>query len=406
MSDNESNQQSLIDEFGDICIPASKTDDTNNTKRALLDSLLEESRSYSSGSDYANLLETVSRMRNVAPFNAMLLDKQKPGITYASSEQDWKVRFKRGVKPDSRPLVIMWPFSPVAFVYDVLDTYDLNNPGETGLPKNLTTFFASGSITKEQMDKFATSLEKKKIELVYVDTGDAKAGLIQKLVHSKKFRYQIKINRNHTIAVQFSTLVHELAHLTLGHLGRDKDVPAPKRRFLSHTEQEIEAESVAYIVCSRNGVKVESQKYLSGYINHSFKKESLEISQILLSAGKIETFFGLSGKMKLQSDKASTADEFPLNLTETIETRTYRDFKISVGHAKENSVLVGIEMITQLYSHEREVRKRLEKMLAMHKLEVHSVNSLVSWRRLYSDQRSLADIANSLLDDVASLYRE
>ena len=52
----------------------------------------------------------------------MLLQVQKPGLTYAASAWDWKTRFDRTIKEGARPLVILWPFSPVAFVYDVLDT--------------------------------------------------------------------------------------------------------------------------------------------------------------------------------------------------------------------------------------------------------------------------------------------
>lgn len=46
--------------------------------RSLLDQLLTDSRLYTRSQDYKNLLEFVARMRNFAPFNAMLLQVQKP----------------------------------------------------------------------------------------------------------------------------------------------------------------------------------------------------------------------------------------------------------------------------------------------------------------------------------------
>ena len=58
--------------------------------RSLLDQLLEDSRLYKSGKHYKQLLHFVVRLRNFAPFNAMLLQIQKPGLMYAASARDWR----------------------------------------------------------------------------------------------------------------------------------------------------------------------------------------------------------------------------------------------------------------------------------------------------------------------------
>jgi hypothetical protein len=52
--------------------------------RSLLDKLLTDSRLYTQTKDYKDLLAFVVRLRNFAPFNAMLLHIQKPGIMYAA----------------------------------------------------------------------------------------------------------------------------------------------------------------------------------------------------------------------------------------------------------------------------------------------------------------------------------
>lgn len=52
--------------------------------RSLLDQLLEDSRLYTQSADYKALLD----LRNFAPFNAMLLQVQKPGLSYAASARD------------------------------------------------------------------------------------------------------------------------------------------------------------------------------------------------------------------------------------------------------------------------------------------------------------------------------
>ena len=57
---------------------------------SLLDKLIEESRCYKKGRDYMELLKFVAKLPNMAPFNAMLVQLQKPGIAYAASAAEWR----------------------------------------------------------------------------------------------------------------------------------------------------------------------------------------------------------------------------------------------------------------------------------------------------------------------------
>ena len=107
--------------------------------RSLLDQLLEDSRLYTTSQDYMELLEFTQRLRNFAPFNAMLLHLQKPGLLYAASASDWLTRFGRKPKENARPLLILWPFGPVALVYDSMDTEGKD------LPEDVASFFAHGA---------------------------------------------------------------------------------------------------------------------------------------------------------------------------------------------------------------------------------------------------------------------
>ncbi|MBE7508242.1 MAG: hypothetical protein HS101_18425 [Planctomycetia bacterium] len=72
--------------------------------RSFQDHLLTESRLYKHSKDYKDLLDFVVRLRNFAPFNAMLLQVQKPGLGYAASARDWLLRFGRKPKEGARPL--------------------------------------------------------------------------------------------------------------------------------------------------------------------------------------------------------------------------------------------------------------------------------------------------------------
>jgi len=264
--------------------------------RSLLDQLLIDSKLYTKSKDYKDLLDFVVRLRNFAPFNAMLLEVQKPGLSYAASARDWRERFGRFPKEDARPLLILWPFGPVALVYDVLDT-----EGED-LPEDVATYFARGPIDEKRMLSFPQLVEKKNIEWHWIDAGDQMAGSIRVIKRAKKeketTRYRMQINRNHTPAVQFSTLAHELGHLFLGHAGPDKALNVPERTRMDHAQRELEAESVAFLVCGRNGVASKSETYLANYVRENTTIDHLDLYQVMRAAGQVETLLGLTGHTK------------------------------------------------------------------------------------------------------------
>ena len=260
--------------------------------RSLLDQLLDDSKLYKTSKDYMELLDFIKRMRNFAPFNAMLLQVQKPGIRFAASSYDWEKRFGRHPKDKARPLLILWPFGPVALVYDVQDTEGKE------LPQDVDAFFASGAITEAQMPGFISKMERKRIACAFFDGGDNSAGSIRLLGRGPKPEYagayQMQVNRNHPLAVQFSTIAHELAHLFLGHLGPDRALNVPDRPRPNHAQEELEAESVAYLVCARNGVSSKSQTYLTNFVEKNTSIEHLDLYQVMRAAGQIEALLGLT----------------------------------------------------------------------------------------------------------------
>ena len=272
------------------------------TTRSLLDQLLVDSRLYRRSKDYKELLEFVVRLRDFAPFNAMLLQVQKPGLRYAASERDWWVKFERRPKEGARPLLILWPFGPVALVYDVTDTEGKD------LPEDAFSFPAAGSVSPGAIRAFEEPLSRKNIVLSWLDAGDSQAGYVRVLkrgtTDDDPIHYGIWINRNHDSAVQFTTLAHELGHLYLGHLGRDRKLRVPRRLRLSHAQQEIEAESVAYIVCYRNGVQPKSQTYLSQFVDSDTSLGGIDVYQVMRAAGQVESVLDLAVRSRFDRGRA------------------------------------------------------------------------------------------------------
>ena len=275
--------------------------------RSLLTKLIDRSRLYHLSKNYYEFFHFVKKLPNFAPFNAFLLHMQKPGLRFAASESDWSLRFGRQIKEGARPLLILWPFGPVAFVYDIEDTFG------NSLPKDIEKAFrAEGNLTEGSIRKFGAKLASKAIELRLLEYGDGKAGEIsteegrgsegleirkRSLNKREPALYIMRINSKHDPNVQFVTLTHELAHLYLGHLGQDKYLGIPERGFVKIAQAELEAESVAYLVCERNGVSSESERYLSHFVKTNEFIDSIDLYLVLRAAGQIESVLHLNEKV-------------------------------------------------------------------------------------------------------------
>jgi hypothetical protein len=172
-------------------------------------------------------------------------------------------------------------------VYDVQDTE--GNP----LPADVCCFPAKGRIDTQRVQGFKGLLARQRIGCEWVDSGDSRAGSIRKVAEPQKpdgwAKYEVRINRNHEPPTQFTTLAHELAHLFLGHLGPDRKLNVPTHSVREHRQREIEAESVAYIVCHRNDVQPKSQTYLAGYVGASTTPNEVDVYQVMRAAGQVES---------------------------------------------------------------------------------------------------------------------
>lgn len=275
-------------------------DDLNSKdERSLLTQLLDDSKLYKKGKNFKELLDFVNSLSNFAPFNVFLLHIQKPGLRFAASKHDWKKRFNRTIKEGGRPLLILWPFAPVALVYDVEDTEGEDLPTDVA-----QAFRATGTMTVERIQGFIEKLIKQGIDIKLIEYGDGHAGHIQRPEHDRqvirqsikakeKPDYLIRLNKKHDANVQFATLAHELAHLYLGHLGADKFLKTPDRHKKNNDTMELEAESVCYIVCHRNNVKPNSEAYLMSFVDDKLQADDMDLHALLKAAGQIETILDL-----------------------------------------------------------------------------------------------------------------
>ena len=272
----------------------------------LISQLLAESRLYRTRHDFRELLAFAKRLRNLSPFNALLLHVQKPGLTYAASARDWEARFGRTIKDGARPLLILRPFGPVDLVYDIQDT---EGPD---LPHDVESFHAVGPITAHRIAECCHHLEQQRIRCEMRDVGDRAAGSIDVVerppshVRDRSF-YRLFLNGNHTPNVQFCTLAHELAHLCLGHLGQDQFFRIRNRSSVDLNLREFEAEAAAYLVCERQGVEPDSHRYLAGYVDGQMTLHERSLYEIMRAAGQVEGLLGLAphGRVEMREPRRS-----------------------------------------------------------------------------------------------------
>ena len=278
-------------------IHSPNTEPVDPTERALLDQLIAATRLYNTSAAVQELLKFTIRLREFAPFNAMLLHIQKPGLTHAATARDWMKRFGRAPKMGARPLLILRAMGPVDFVFDILDT-----EGDT-VPDDAFVFPTLGMMSDSRFAKSMSAVSTERITIVEFDAGDAHAGGIRLIEKSRsrqgKNLYQLAYNRNHPPPTRFVTVAHELAHLYLGHLGADRGRRVPDRSQMHHALMEVEAEMTAYLVAKRNGLRPRSESYLADY-QGAFS--DLDLYAVMRAANAVETALGIPAA-KLWNEK-------------------------------------------------------------------------------------------------------
>jgi hypothetical protein len=283
-----------------------------------LDKLFLEIGTYRRSQDYFELLKFIKRFPAIAPFNAMLINIQKPGSQYVASASVWKEKFGRHIVPGARPLVILRPFGPVTYVFELGDTAG----SKPFPPELLNPFRVEGKIRTINHKKLLSSLINFGISYYEADRGSASAGFIQtnrnpgqqivvksNKVYWIKMLYNIVVNRNHPIETKFATIVHELGHLFCGHLGSPSEKWWTDRPMLHKDVKEFEAESVCWLVCERMGIHNPSAEYLNWYLGANEEIPDISIETVLKSVNMVETMIkGSSSIRKEIIEKTATVN--------------------------------------------------------------------------------------------------
>ena len=250
------------------------------------------------------------------PYNAYLIRVQRPEASFTATASRWTQSYRGIVRAGSRPMVVLRPFGPVGFVYDILDIDGHWIPEAAWRP-----FHATGSASPRA---YRLLIEHAATELVSVErvtTPPTEAGLIRPLAPGRVkmpsqtlqpdlsglvprtptpwAAYTVEINAAFDDATALTTLLHELAHLLLGHLERPphheghRSAVPPHRPGLSHGVVELEAESVAFLSAGRLGLEDRSAQYLAPFFQEGVSGREfrgLNFDAVLRAATRLETW--------------------------------------------------------------------------------------------------------------------
>ena len=90
--------------------------------KSKLDLLFSEVKAYRKSERFRELLSFCAQFKTLAPYNAMLVHLQRPHARFVLTPSEWR-KYNRKVRAHARPLVILVPFGPVDFVFEIQDTY-------------------------------------------------------------------------------------------------------------------------------------------------------------------------------------------------------------------------------------------------------------------------------------------
>jgi hypothetical protein len=225
-----------------------------------LDEMFAASHRFRSGSEYMDLLRFISRFPKYSPFNGLLLYVQNPDITYVGTAGTWKRRYQRNIKYNARPLLILAPMSPVRFVFDLADTEgepvlidqslqkkDFRQLSTDTLGHTIHNCALSGIIVREVELAPQTSSN-----LIPV-TGDS-FQKYEALEIEPHMNFLILLNESLDLECKYAGLVVELSKVFCGHFGISANAWWQDRKDISPKISDIEAESVAFLVCQRKSL--------------------------------------------------------------------------------------------------------------------------------------------------------
>ena len=308
----------------------------NKDTKALAEHLKEGMKNYLDSEQFKSFLDTMSKFHNYSLNNIHLLKMQNPNVSHVASFNKWKTDFDRTVKKGSKALKIWVPyqvktsipvpqkeldFTPaenemeqkeiIVTRFKLGNVFDVSQTEGKELPKAINEL--TGSV-KDYEDLYraakAVSMDNQVSisfeEIKRESTNGYYSPDENRIVISKGLKGQEQI---------LKTIFHEMAHSDL-HRGTNVQYGDDQYR-----KQELQAESVAYVVANHFGFDTSS--YSFGYLAIWAKdkngfEDMVEQLQIVQKEAK-SLIDRMDAKLELVKNKTVTKDKFADKLQQAKE---------------------------------------------------------------------------------------
>ncbi len=270
--------------------------------------------------DYKKYLKAMSRFHSYSFNNSLLISMQKPDATYVAGYTSWEKSFHRHVRKGEQGIRILAP-SPYKISKEVEKTDPQTHQpiiGNNGKPVfervqvivpayKVTNVFDISQTEGEPLPEIANILsgdvkDYEKMMNAIQKTSPVPIE-IRKIEGGANGYYNpgdkhIVIKEGMSQTQTLKTAIHEVSHALL----HDKDAGLLKDSGLDRRTKEVQAESVAYTVCSHFGL--DTSDYSFGYIaGWSKDKELDELKK------SMETIRGTASKMINSIDEVLTKEK-------------------------------------------------------------------------------------------------
>lgn len=300
----------------------------------LIDQLFNEALEAKTPDSLIEFVDFCARFRRFAPFNARLIQVQRRSAGAVASSNEW-ASVKRAVVPDAIPILVLKPFGPVEWVYEVGDTSPAINRERIGDPFAATSGLSDNKIEAalRRIQSNCRSQDDFRIEIIGERMGHGFAGSAaqqgqlpiplppeavtlahsrvsseladwiysanQKVGNSKRTipLFRVKVNDRMTPSERLVTIAHELGHIFCGHLGGVEGGVKGRagwiaRQHLGYHEKEMEAEAVAWLIAKRALIVGGSAAYLKHHVQLGARM-SVDPEVVMRAVGRIENLAGL-----------------------------------------------------------------------------------------------------------------
>ena len=282
---------------------------------------------------YKEYLTVMSKFYNYSFNNVLLIAMQKPDASLVAGFSAWKNHFGRHVKKGEKGIKIMAPISlkvkieekeesgtntsggetaedpdkekktrNVITGFKVVSVFDISQTEGKELPEYYGAKELSGYV-EDYTDLFAAIRETSPVPVGFEDIPGEAHGYYHQI--EKRIALQEEMSELQNI----KTLIHETAHARLHAI----DLAAPEEERADQPDQstrEVQAESVAYVVCQHFGLDTSdySFAYVAGWSSGKEMPELRASLDVIRNAAK-ETITAIEGQLSLRREYQKESPE-------------------------------------------------------------------------------------------------